>query len=508
MSAPRPVLASDRPLPPASLRALPRRFAAILTGLLVPVVASAQAQTAPFGPTGTAPVAAEAAPTASPAPASAPTGGAVAGALGGAAGAGPTGTVDGAPTAAASAPTTAPTVSAAPAIAPGVAQNNAWGLWPTLAGFRVTLSGYIHGSYRWISEPQNYTLVGRNNGFQLPQARVVADAQWKNRLSARVSVEAASEDRLSQSFPGGQMTTRLRDAYITWAPLRELRVTVGQQATPWDLESLRSDAELPFVSRSVAVEGVQPTEGLATRGLGADRNLGISLHSGFIGLSRGTSFRYSLFAGNGNGQNQLLNDNNIPALYGRVEFAYWGQAGLPQDQVRPMFSVVDDFRKPILHIGLASQWNPRTVGNLPDLMRETDAGVAVDAALTLLGFELQGGFLYLRTSRDTLTGVPDLERLGFWGHLRYTIPRIPLQITPGYRISSYAPRAHVGTQPATEMDRQFDASYTLLYHTLGVFLRPTRTFPLHGSLGYTFATESEPNILNNDRFEADIVLIF
>lgn len=504
MSAPRSVLASDRPLPPASFRetsrALPRRLAAILTGLLVPAVASAQTQTAPGGPMGTATVAAEATPAGSPGPVAAPTTAATDGAA--------TGTSDGTPMAAASAPTATPTVSAAPAIAPGVAQNNAWGLWPTLAGFRVTLSGYIHGSYRWISEPQNYTLVGRNNGFQLPQARVVADAQWKNRLSARVSVEAASEDRLSQSFPGGQMTTRLRDAYITWAPLRELRVTVGQQVTPWDLESLRSDAELPFVSRSVAVEGVQPTEGLATRGLGADRNLGISLHSGFIGLSRGTSFRYSLFAGNGNGQNQLLNDNNIPALYGRVEFAYWGQAGLPQDQVRPMFSVVDDFRKPILHIGLASQWNPRTVGNLPDLMRETDAGVAVDAALSLLGFELQGGFLYVRTSRDTLTGVPDLERLGFWGHLRYTIPRIPLQITPGYRISSYAPRAHVGTQPATEMDRQFDASYTLLYHTLGVFLRPTRTFPLHGSLGYTFATESEPNILNNDRFEADIVLIF
>lgn len=393
-------------------------------------------------------------------------------------------------------------------IAPGVAQNSAWGLWPILSGWRVALSGYIHASYRWISEPQNYTLVGRNNGFQLPQARLVADVQWQQRLAARVSVEAASEDRLSQSFPGGQMNTRLRDAYITWSPLRELRVTVGQQVTPWDLESMRSDAELPFVSRSVAVEGVQPTEGFTTRGLGSDRNLGISLHSGFIPLGRGTSFRYSLFAGNGNGQNQLLNDNNIPALFGRVELAYWGQGGLPQDQVRPMFAIADDFRKPVLNIGLASQWNPRTVGNLPDLMRETDAGVAVDLALALLGFELQGGFLYVRTSRDTLNGVPDLERMGFWGHLRYTIPRLPVQITPGYRISSYAPRAHLGTQAPSELDARFDASYTLLYHTLGVFLRPTRTFPLHGSLGYTFTGEQEPNVLHNDRFEANVVLIF
>ena len=47
-----------------------------------------------------------------------------------------------------------------------------------------------------------------------------------------------------------------------------------------------------------------------------------------------------------------------------------------------------------------------------------------------------------------------------------------------------------------------------MYHTFGVFVRPTRTFPVHVSLNYTVTTEQSPNILRNDRFEADIVAAF
>ena len=377
-----------------------------------------------------------------------------------------------------------------------------------LSIWRFDLGGYVHAAYRWIEEPQNYNLAGRNNGFQLEQARVSANVQYKSVLAGRVSIEGASEDRLSQSFPGGQLTARLRDAYITWAPLRFLRVSIGQMVTPWDLDSMRSDAELPFVSRAVPVEGVQPTEGYTTRGMGADRNLGISIHSGHVPLAGNTSFRYSLFAGNGNGQNQLLSDNNIPAVRGRAEFSFWGKEGLPIDQVRPMYAVTDDLRKPIVHIGVAAQWNPRTVGNLPDLIKETDVGVAADFAGSYLGIELQAAVLYVKTTRDTLSAIPPLERFGWWAHLRYTIPKIPLEVTPGYRVASYAPRAHYATTPISDTDRQFDESFALLYHTFGVFVRPTRTFPVHVSLNYTLTSEQSPNILNNDRFEADIVAAF
>ena len=112
--------------------------------------------------------------------------------------------------------------------------------------------------------------------------------------------------------------------------------------------------------------------------------------------------------------------DSIPAIRGRAEFSFWGKEGLPIDQVRPMYAVTDDLRKPIVHIGVAAQWNPRTVGNLPDLIKETDVGVAADFAGSYLGIELQAAVLYVKTTRDTLSAIPPLERFGWWAHLRYT----------------------------------------------------------------------------------------
>jgi hypothetical protein len=372
----------------------------------------------------------------------------------------------------------------------------------------LTWGGYVHAAYRWIDQPKNYNLAGKNNGFQLEQARLGANAQYKNVLAIRVSFEGASEDRINQSFPGGTMTVRLRDAYITWSPLRRyLRISIGQMVTPWDLDSMRSDAELPFVSRAVPVEGVQPNEGRALRGLGQDRNLGIALHSGDIPLGAWLSTRYQIFVGNGNGQNQLLNDNNLPAVFGRVELSLWGRRGPPPDFIEPMRARTDRRPLPLVSLGLAVQYNPRTTGNPPDLIDETDSGVAADLVAAFYGVDLEGGLVYLKTTHDTLAATPDVEKFGWWAHLRFTIPRIPVELTPGYRIASYAPRAHLSTNPVAG-EAQRDADLALLYHTIGLTVRPTRTFPLHLDINYTFTGERGVNVLDNDRFEADVVAVF
>jgi hypothetical protein len=372
----------------------------------------------------------------------------------------------------------------------------------------LTLGGYVHVAYRWIQQPQNYNLAGKNNGFQLEDARVGVNVQYKESLAIRVSFDGASEDRINQSFPGGTLTARLRDAYITYAsPWRALRVSIGQMVTPWDLDSLRSDAWLPFVSRSVPVEGVQPNEGRKVLGMGQDRNLGLALHSGDIGLGgRRASIRYELFVGNGNGQNQILNNNNKPAVFGRAELAIWDRGGMPADQIGPMRGRTDG-KLPIFGLGIAAQYNPRTGGNPPNLIDETDTGAAIDAIAAFYGVDLEAGFLYLRTKYETLASTPDLERLGWWAHLRYTIPRIPTELTLGYRIAGYSPRAHLSTNAAPGQGA-VDSTYDLLYHTVGVGIRPTRTFPLHFEINYTITRESGPNVLDNDRFEADAVAVF
>jgi hypothetical protein len=372
--------------------------------------------------------------------------------------------------------------------------------------WQLAIGGYLHAAYRWVEQPSNYNLVGRNNGFQLEQARLAAEALYKGQLAVRISFEGASEDRVNQEFPGGTLTARLRDAYITYAPWRFVRASIGQMVTPWDLDSMRSDAHLPFVSRAVPVEGVQPSEGRATLGMGQERNLGLALHSGDIALGRLASARYAIFVGNGNGQNQLLNSGNKPAVFGRAELAVWGASGAPPDVIAPMYARTDG-ALPIFGLGIAGQYNPRTTGNPPNLISETDAGFAVDATAAFYGVDLEGGFLYLRTTHNTLTATPDVERLGWWAHVRYVAPRIPFELGLGYRIASYAPRAHIATAAPT-MDAQVDASLDLLYHTIGLTLRPTRTFPLHLDVNYTFTVEQAPNVLNNDRFEADVVTVF
>lgn len=391
---------------------------------------------------------------------------------------------------------------AAPARADEFAQRK------DLAGWVFSWGGYVHGSYSFVQQPDNYTLAGRNSGFQLQQARIGANVQYKDVVAMRVSLEGASEDRVDQSFPGGTFSARLRDAYLIWAPLRALRVSFGQMVVPFDLDSMRSDAFLPFVSRSVAIEGVQPYEGRALRGLGVDRGIGLALSSGYVPIGARGSTRYEVFVGNGNGQNQVLNDNNKPAVFGRIEFALWGESGLPPDQIAPMRSVTDLPERPILSVGAGFQYNPRTSGNPPDLIDETDLGGAFDVAFALKGIEVQGGLVYVHTNYDSVAAAAPREQAGIWGHLRYTIPKLPFDLIPGYRISNLAPRMHLFDKAPNPQADQADADLALLYHTVGVKARPVRSLPIWVSAEYTFTQERGPYVLKNDRFAADVVGVF
>jgi hypothetical protein len=241
--------------------------------------------------------------------------------------------------------------------------------------------------------------------------------------------------------------------------------------------------------------------------MGQDRNIGLALHSGDIHLGSMASMRYELFIGNGNGQNQVVNDNNLPAIFWRAEFAFWGKRGIPADSIQPMRARTDGAILPVFGLGLAAQWNPRTTGNPPDLINETDVGTAADLIVALFGIDLEAGLLYIKTTHDTLSAIPDTEKFGWWAHLRYTIPRIPVEITPGYRIASYSPRAHLSTSVSPD-EAQRDGDLSLLYHTFGLTVRPTRSFPMHLDVNYTITQESGPNVLNNDRVEADVVAVF
>ena len=120
---------------------------------------------------------------------------------------------------------------------------------------------------------------------------------------------------------------------------------------------------------------------------------------------------------------------------------------------------------------------------------------AADLAASISASSCWGGVVYVRTTHDTPSGDSGSGRFGFWAHLRYSLPRIPVEITFGYRIASYrrAPTWEPRRRRRPPM-RSLMPSFGLLYHTFGVTVRPTGPSPLHLGLNYTITTEQSFNV--------------
>ena len=97
----------------------------------------------------------------------------------------------------------------------------------------------------------------------------------------------------------------LRDAYVTWSPVRDVNVRVGQMKVPFSRQRLASSSALQLVDRSIVV-----TE------LNLDRDVGIQVFSrDLFGVNK---VGYSLGLFGGEGRNRL--GRAIGLLYtGRIE---------------------------------------------------------------------------------------------------------------------------------------------------------------------------------------------
>jgi len=379
----------------------------------------------------------------------------------------------------------------------------------SIAGLQLDWDGYTRVVYRHVQQAKDLQLVGRTNGFELGDARIGVDARFGETLVARLSIEAASEERRGQNLPSGRLFARARDAYVTWAPAHALQVSAGQMISPFSIDAMRSSGQLPFVRRSVSTEGVQPGEGLVAQGMLVDRNLGVALHSGDILLGTGkSSVRWGVLFGNGNGQNESLNDNNALGVFGRVEYSHWGAHRKPEPYIGPM-RARSARAKPIFNLGLGGLWNKRSVGDLPDLLSETDIGAAADLGFNAKGIDVEAGGQYIKTTYSSLPSQVPQERLGWWAHVLYTIPGLGFDLVPGYRIASYAPRAHLmeGKDIASAA-KAYDESLALLYHTIGVMARPLHGLPVELKLNYTIASENKERAIDNNRLEAEALVRF
>jgi hypothetical protein len=351
------------------------------------------------------------------------------------------------------------------------------------AGWTTGFFGYVRAGYESVANDPNYAFVGQNDGFILHHARL--GHQGHNaayNLSYQVSFEGAADFADGINTPQGHLDVRLRDAFMRWDPSPYVGVQVGQFRAPLIGEELRGNAGLLFVGRAVGIDGVATGRGFQQAGLAVDRQVGVMLSPAKpITIAGDVSASYFLMAANGNGANQTLDDNGKPAFVGRVEINYGD----------------------LVTLGGGAMLNPRTEGDLPNLIEEDDLTIAADLLVTVAGAEVFGQFVQRTTSFETIGATEDRKQQSIHAQIGYEIPTcIPL--VPAYRFAMFNPWASGGDSEGADLE-----ALKLTYHTVGLrVIHPQRELGLSLYLNYTLTGEETARELENDRFEALVQLLF
>jgi hypothetical protein len=240
-------------------------------------------------------------------------------------------------------------------------------------------------------------LVGGNGGFRLAALRMGVEFNPIDDLSVVASLELAAPVRNELDPTSGVRVVELRDGYIEYRLMKFLQIRAGQFKAPFNGETLLGDGVQPFVSRSVATSGYYPPEAYGPRaGITLDRQLGLQLHSARLGADDGVGFKYMVGIFNGNGMNQLFNDNNSVAPAGRLEL---------------------DFMKKVT-VGANAFYNLRADGTRPNRVGINDFGFGGDVALNISGFTALAQ-LVGKNSTYAAAGLNPELALGVTGSVHY-----------------------------------------------------------------------------------------
>lgn len=330
--------------------------------------------------------------------------------------------------------------------------------------------GFVRLGYEAVDPDERYDFIGRNNGFVLDSARLGFDVGYSPQFSMRLAVEAASDVSAGINTPQGSLRVRLRDAYFRYDPWRYLGVQIGQFFAPFAAEEMHNRNEMLFASRALGQEGVLPGRGLEEESVAFDRQIGVMLAPAKPIFAGPIGFAPSVMVASGNGKNQLLPDDNLPAFLARLEVHVLDYVRLAGAFVR----------------------NDRTVGAPPDQYVEKDMGFAADLRLRLAGAELFGQFVELQTKFPTV-GAAERTRRAISGQAGYTVSAIPgVLLTPAYRYAYYHPWADAEDPEL--------ANFVLMYHTAGLKVSH-RSLPLDLYANYTVTVEKQPRQLENNRLQ-------
>ncbi len=264
---------------------------------------------------------------------------------------------------------------------------------------------------------------------QVRRLRVAAWARWPHReLDLYLQLGFAAGD-LEPDLP-----VPLRDAVLTWAPLRDLGVRLGQGKVPYNLERMVSSAALQFVDRSAT-----------NAALNLDRDVGLQLFSEDLGGLDGR-IAYTVGVFNGDGRNRDLEGTGLLSV-ARVELRPFGAF----DDDRAQVDLLGRQGPPRAALGLAVARNARTLRERSTTGAVMDVPVtfdhaAVDLVVKAGGWSLHGELLGRRAAEGTAAAA---DRSG-WGYTAMTGLLIGGKIEPALRWAELRPLGPAGPGPLTE----------------------------------------------------------
>jgi len=332
--------------------------------------------------------------------------------------------------------------------------------------FRWEPFGYLRLQYIAVQNDPGVAFVGRDDGFELQNARLGVLGRLGSRVAFVVAFDGAVDERLQVNAPEGKLRVGLRDAFADVGLIGKLTARAGFFQAWVDPEAPVPDTERELVDHPIESRGMRPTEGYQIAGLPPGRSLGAAIRldpeavgTGGAGAGWPVALGFELAAQNGADETSSNNDNDKPALSATV------LARLPGDG----------------WVFAAGRYNPRTVGELPFRRDETDLQVAGGLRLALGPVRIGGGVIAQRTSYAAMTS-PSQNAFGGHGQVMLRLP-VALALDVGYRFGILDPSSLVPSDRVIE-------------HTVGATLGVPR-YRVRVQLQVTHVVEQRE--LSNDR---------
>jgi hypothetical protein len=327
-------------------------------------------------------------------------------------------------------------------------------------GFTWQPFGYLRMQYIAVQNDPNVAFVGRDDGFELQNARLGVRGKLGVRASFLIAFDGAVDERAQINTPQGKLKVGLRDAYADVSVSGAVVARGGFFQTWVDPEALVADTAREFVDRPLESRGIRATEGWQTPGLPPGRSLGAAIR---LDPDASTAPRvgFELAIQNGADEYASNNDNDTPALSAAAVIRF------PHDN----------------WIVAAGRWNPRTVGDLPFRQDETDVQGTVGGHFAVGAISLGAGVIVQHTTFES-TGGPSQNAFGAHGQLTIRIPGAhPFAF--GYRFGILDPSSLIVTDRVME-------------HTAGVVLG-VPSLRMRLQLQLTHVIEDTARDLSNDR---------